>query len=414
MPWDMKSYPKAFKNLPTAKRKQAIRQAEAIRKSCVADGGSEERCARVAIATALKKANTTTEDPTIEDDVKLATPTRLQEIKQNFDSRVMPVDVAVDINHDHRRGAAAWIRKLSIKPSSSDASKEALFAEVDWTDFGTEQLGKFRYISAEFGKFVDPETGQKHTNVLKAATLTNRPFIKGMRAVSADSNEIELMRTGDFMHPIFGELNITAEEAEIVEGDDMPQEKTAFEALLEKLNITLEDGEDASEKLEAFITARAKDVTDLTAKLEEADKSLADATKKLEDIQAVGDEKDAKLTEMQEKMTKLEEQGNALATRLFEQERDIFLESMVDAGKILPKEKDSFGKLYGQDKETVVKMLSDREPVVDLEEHGTSGEDDTTLEEKIDAQAQKMVEENPDLSYRDAAIRAYAQLGNKE
>lgn len=145
----------------------------------------------------------------------LAEPTRLAKIVENWRANVRGVDVAIDQVHDPDRGAAGWVRDLKIAPSTTQPGKQALFARVEWTPLGKELVGGgiFRYMSAEFGPHKDAETGTEYSDVLYAATLTNRPFVKGLAPVTLDSEWVEILREGDFMHDLYGHLSIQADES---------------------------------------------------------------------------------------------------------------------------------------------------------------------------------------------------------
>lgn len=146
----------------------------------------------------------------------LAEPTRLARIVENWRKNVRGVDVAIDQVHDPDRGAAGWIRDLKIDQSTTNPGKQALFAKVEWTPLGKELVGGgiFRYMSAEFGPHKDSETGTEYQDVLYASTLTNRPFVKGLAPVTLDSEWIEVLREGDYMHDMYGQLSIQADEGD--------------------------------------------------------------------------------------------------------------------------------------------------------------------------------------------------------
>jgi len=395
MPWSNSNYPPAFKNLPAKPRAKAIAQAEAIRKSCVADGGDEERCSRTAIATALR--NVKAEGIDVQG-IQLAEPRRLSQIKENFDAGVYGIDVAVDINHDHRSGAAGWIKSLEVGPSSTQPEKSALFAQVEWTDHGREMVGRYKYISAEFGPYTDPETGKTTQDVLKAATLTNRPFIKGMQPVAVEEERIEVLREGDYIHPILGDLVITTEEPETSEVDHMNLEEA-----LRGLGIELEDGEDAATKLTETVTSLRDEIADLKEKLAEVPPVTAE---EVQEKNVELEELNSQVVKLSETVKALETSNQALSAKLFEAERDAFLEAAVQAGKVLPKELDGYKKLYAADKEATVALIETLDPKVDLETHGSDEGKEMTLEEKVLAKADELQKSDTDLSVEDAILQA--------
>lgn len=55
MPWNISNYPISFKNLSVSQRRKAIDIANAVLRDCLADGGTDEKCAPKAIRIALAK-----------------------------------------------------------------------------------------------------------------------------------------------------------------------------------------------------------------------------------------------------------------------------------------------------------------------------------------------------------------------
>lgn len=103
---------------------------------------------------------------------------RLLNLKRNFDSEILGVGVALDLNHEPEHKAYAWVKALTIRGGGLWATFK------DFTEEGKKFfLDKaFRYFSVEFGPFERAEGGKKMTvkDVLRGIALTNRPVIKGM------------------------------------------------------------------------------------------------------------------------------------------------------------------------------------------------------------------------------------------
>ena len=164
----------------------------------------------------------------------------LENMKKNFEAGVRGIEVAIDVAHDPDRGAAGWIKRLEIRPSSRDKDKVSLWGEVTWTSFGRELVegGVYRYISAEFGPWTDPETGEKYEDVLFAATLTNRPFVKGMAPVALSEVVALAKKLWEGLKGVFG----TNEEESEMSMEDIEAE---WRAACEELGIEpVEGGEE--------------------------------------------------------------------------------------------------------------------------------------------------------------------------
>ncbi|MCK5017209.1 MAG: hypothetical protein KAS32_09060 [Candidatus Peribacteraceae bacterium] len=115
------------------------------------------------------------------------TPEQLKEMEKNFNNRVRKIDLAVDLGHNNGEDAAGWFKSVELKNNGKQ-----LWAEIDWTDLGEEKIStkRYRYLSAEYHtEYEDNETGKLFGHVLLGAGLTNRPFLKGMKATSKLSEE---------------------------------------------------------------------------------------------------------------------------------------------------------------------------------------------------------------------------------
>lgn len=111
----------------------------------------------------------------------------LSEMKSNFDKRVRGIDVGFDYYHKSDEDASGWPENLELR----EGGTELWATKVRWTPTAKRKLAEreLRYFSPDFTfKWVDPETGETHSNVLFGGGLTNRPFVKEMAAIVADEN----------------------------------------------------------------------------------------------------------------------------------------------------------------------------------------------------------------------------------
>ncbi len=105
----------------------------------------------------------------------------LEKIKDRFDRGILGREVPVNLEHQYgAEGAAGWLKSLEIRP-------EGLFGLIEWTDLGKSVLQnkRFRYLSVELSTVYDPTTGNYRESVLTGIALTNRPFFKGLRPLTA-------------------------------------------------------------------------------------------------------------------------------------------------------------------------------------------------------------------------------------
>lgn len=115
----------------------------------------------------------------------------LSEMKTNFDNNIRGVDLCFDYFHDSDKEASAWVDDLTLEENGSE-----LWAAVSWTPQATKKLSEreLRYFSPDFAfKWTDPEKNVTFSNVLFGGGLTNRPFLKEMKAIVADETQGENM-----------------------------------------------------------------------------------------------------------------------------------------------------------------------------------------------------------------------------
>lgn len=133
----------------------------------------------------------------------------LNKMITNFNNKVVPHDIAFDMEHDWTGGALAWVqeangslftRYVPVKTSTGEKDKNVLFARCDLNLIGIKKvLGKeVRYFSSEIdpdystneviqiplpnGSYAD--TTLSHGETLVGGGFTNRPFIPGMAAAA--------------------------------------------------------------------------------------------------------------------------------------------------------------------------------------------------------------------------------------
>ena len=100
---------------------------------------------------------------------------------RNFDADARGIDIALDVEHMPDLGAAGWFRRLF-----TDNSESELWGDVEWTPAGRKLVEEsaFKYLSIEYDLEYADEEGGSHGPTMLGAALTNRPFIKRMRAAS--------------------------------------------------------------------------------------------------------------------------------------------------------------------------------------------------------------------------------------
>lgn len=124
-------------------------------------------------------------------------PTDLETMFRNFKTRTPVAPTRLPIDYDHLSDepkkpgdgqAAGWINDLKLAPDAD--GKAALWMKPSWTRDAAKLIaeGKYAGISPFFvTDFLDKLSGKKIGPTLRAAALTNRPFLEGMANVPIPS-----------------------------------------------------------------------------------------------------------------------------------------------------------------------------------------------------------------------------------
>jgi len=356
--------------------------------------------------------------------------------------------------------ASGWIKGLVKK------GKE-LWAKIDWTDKAKEFIKnkEFKYISPEFHKNWEDETGKKCGFTILGAALTNVNFLKkGMPALALDD--------GDYIY--FGDLEITIDQEKLRRSfdsiiwpfqqlvqeqirdnkikkiDDLikyvqktmqdipkvikdkynelnnpelnePKERSIMELteqLIEILN--LKEGDDIVESVKKLTENNAEfekkvqnqntEIEGLNSKIKEQETKIQDFEKKLtdqDDDQTVSLKEFNELTETVKKLT---EDNTKLNNTIQLREAEKVIEGYVynsktGKGKILPKNKPEWVKLYLADNEGIKAMLENMPDVISFEEQGSDGkgreiDNDPSIE--ITKRAKELMSKDQNLSLQEA------------
>lgn len=117
------------------------------------------------------------------------TPEVLANMVINFNEKIRGVDIAWDYFHEFNGIASGWPVKLETRQNGTE-----LWAETDWTPEAQRRLAEkeLKYFSPDFAfEWEHPETGKVYKHVLFGGGLTNRPFLKDMKAIVANENTNE-------------------------------------------------------------------------------------------------------------------------------------------------------------------------------------------------------------------------------
>lgn len=192
----------------------------------------------------------------------------LSEMKKNFDAKIRGVDMSFDYYHDSDKDAAAWVGDLELREDDT----ELWAINVDWTPKAEAKLAEreLRYFSPDFAfKWTDPEKGIEFSNVLFGGGLTNRPFVKEMKAIVADETKGENVTELEKLQAKIKEMEATNVK--------LSEDKNAMEKKMADMVPKPADDEAAE------VAALKKTIADLQSQLAaakaEGDKALAEKVK---------------------------------------------------------------------------------------------------------------------------------------
>jgi Mu-like prophage I protein len=106
---------------------------------------------------------------------------KVQGFAQSVKDKVRDADL--DINYDHREHsgeAAGWVKDAT-------AGDDGLWLQVEWTKQAAQKIRDraYRYFSPEFlPTWTHPKTKVKHSDVLFGGSLTNRPHLRDLPALT--------------------------------------------------------------------------------------------------------------------------------------------------------------------------------------------------------------------------------------
>jgi len=275
------------------------------------------------------------------------TETLLDEFIANFKNRVVGKELPIDFRHEGESGngvpfVGGWI--IDMIKKVDEMGRKAIYAILHVTDGEAAKRIKeksLKYISPSIKlKFQNPEDGKLY-NIIRAASLTNWPYIKNMSPVSPINFE------------------------EIKEVNDMSDNKDRFKELSEKETLSFEEFEeyrtllnDDPELDEQEVNFKLKEAYDKLSKKEEKkeEKKIENTDDKADKPESPDNSKDdkggdvnmseelkPKVEELQKQIEmadkKLEESSAkhfALQEKIRSQEIDAKVQPMISSGRITP------------------------------------------------------------------------------
>jgi len=385
MPWTVGDVDRFKKGLSPDEKKRWVAIANGALKSCLEKGGDELDCEVKAIKQAngsfsgvvpdlsafsnpirpknhdekIHLALADVNDGTSNDpDYQLAFPigafktgkygeviitrTYAERMEQHWRDNVLGKrSVYMDTNHDFGE-AAAWAEDMKV-------TEAGLAIKWDFNSRGRELISdrRYRFYSAAIGFAFDIDTGDEKYPVLYAVSLTNDPVMNMMPEAHLSTKGSTSAHGDGGTTDTGGEPAMTI--AEILK---------AFFGLSDeqKSEITKEQRQQLADAVGIKI---AKEPVAEGVELTEAKQTIE--TQK-EQLRLVLAEKDAMSTELK---TLREEKHAAHKSEV--------IEKALTDGRILPKNKEAWEKLFDKSPETTASILAAKGKEADFEEHGHGG-----------------------------------------
>lgn len=200
------------------------------------------------------------------------------EMIENFKRGTRGIDISLDYVHKSDDVAAGWFKNLEERNINNEYSE--LWGKVELTDSGKKSLSsrEFKYVSADFDpQYKDNEKGESHGCVLEGSALTNRPVIKGMRAIQLSETEIEIEAGEEYDKEKMGQL-LSAMKTNNMTLDELiklcnTKESNMAMTEQEKKEMEMKDAEIQKLKEEAKATSEKLQLSEKNSKF---DKMLAE------------------------------------------------------------------------------------------------------------------------------------------
>lgn len=376
-------------------------------------------------------------------------PKDLATMERNFRevTPLAPTQLPIDYDHksddptQHAAGeakAAGWIDGLQLRNGGTE-----LWCKPKWTRRAAEMIsaGEYRFVSPYFlTNYLDKATGKKVGPTLKAAAITNRPFLEGMQEIPAPA-----IAASDTAVREFGsnrKVAVPVPTAVIRKGIRMKEEEEAPKVCPEcekpMDECTCEDeGEEEAVGLacpqcgapvahESKHAATKEKESDASSILDGVKKVLGDGAPKKEEkkMSEVTESKETQelrdqIRQLSEKNAETEKVLKALQAKSEKSETETLVNLALSEGKITPKiagtvDAPGWARSFAaKDPEGFKTWLTEAPKLVEFGERGTSKDDAvddaTSVAEKLHQLVEVKMSENSNLPYADATKRVLAE-----
>lgn len=302
----------------------------------------------------------------------IVTKTYVSRMKEHWENGVLGErSVFMDTQHDFGE-ANAWAKDMRVTDNG---------LEIKWefTDRGKELITskRYKYYSAAIGRAVDINNGEPVYPVLIAVSLTNIPAMNTMPAASLQDQRNHNSPTH-------------SDRENIMEGNNM-----TLQEILDSLKEVFDNGEKPTKEQRAMVAElfgiNLEDIETLQIKVENLEERL----------EVLLDENKS-----------LTSENNTLKKEKLNSRKADVIEKALSEGKILPKNKDKWEKMFEKDPEGVEQLLNEKGKEANLETigNGSGGDESDVDDEKAYGFFKSM---HPEMNDEDAR-KAYKKYGNRD
>jgi hypothetical protein len=296
----------------------------------------------------------------------IITRTFAERLQEHWQAKVLGErNVFMDVNHDFNE-AAAWARNMRV-------SDDGLEVAWEFNSRGRELISdrRYRYYSAAIGGAIDMQTGDLVFPVLHAVSLTNMPVMNNMPAAHLSDDIGKNPAHGD------GENNHKEESM-----------KTLAEIIGVLLALSTDElGKATDDQKDEIAKALGLELAD--------DKELS----VLRDKVSVSEDK---IKVLASENRDLSEQVKAYKDAEAKADRDTVIEKALSDGKILPKNRETWERLFEADPEGTKQILDAKGKEIDYDKAGSSRAADTTFSDADNEAFRMFRDANPDLTEEQA------------
>lgn len=311
---------------------------------------------------------------------------------------VVNEEILVDYEHESeekggRVPAAGWIRHPEV-----EVHPDGLWARVDWTDIGREDVEKERvkYFSPVIIKNAkNKKTGEPIGAYLKSATLTNIPHIDELQIAATEHPAPE---GGDHEETIVLSMHINREHKEKGMDDELrklyglPDDATDAQ-VIEAARKFKESAAADKKKLEELAAGTGLPPEKIVASMKDL-RQKAEKAEKSEKAEKDGKDEILALSERVETLEKDKEADQKRINDLETINKEKDIELLLSQGKIDPSEKEEYISLREEAPKTYAMKVAKLKPKdrskMPLSLSTENGEEQITLSEDVNPESAKM------------------------